>query len=449
MGSNSSAVPSQAGRAGSTLAAFVIGLPLAGVVLGLLRQGPLAHSPLARYVEFPVQWAVVSLFCVAVGALVVKLLRLRVEFAACRRDILPRWDGKPAAVDRAADLLASLDRQPPRVQGTYLGRRLRGVIEFLCQRRSTAGLDDQLRGLADTDAIAQENSFGLVKFITWAMPILGFLGTVLGITGAIAGVTPEVLENDLGQVTNGLGEAFDTTALALALTMACMFLTFLVERRELGLLEWVDGLVDRQLAHRFAAESVTGGPVVEVVQQSTAALTQAVEGLVARQAELWSGVLAEPERRAAETYQRMTEHLVAGLGRAMEQTLKVHEQRLAALEHQSGQATAQMLQQLAGVAMAVRETGQQQQQALARVAESIAGQARVLGKIQEDEANLVHLQAVLHQNLAALASASSFEEAVHSLTAAVHLLTSRATRGADVHSPVAYAPGSPTPRKAA
>jgi hypothetical protein len=33
---------------------------------------------------------------------------------------------------------------------------------------------------------------------------------------------------------------------------------------------------------------------------------------------------------------------------------------------------------------------------------------------------------VLHQNLAALASASNFEEAVHSLTAAVHLLTSRA-----------------------
>jgi hypothetical protein len=56
----------------------------------------------------------------------------------------------------------------------------------------------------------------------------------------------------------------------------------------------------------------------------------------------------------------------------------------------------------------------------------VAGQASLLAKIQEDESNLVHLQAVLHQNLAALASASSFEEAVHSLTAAVHLLTTRA-----------------------
>jgi hypothetical protein len=451
MGSNSlPRSPGQPRRSGSTLAAFVVGLPLAGGVLALMRYGPLRETILARYVEFPVQWAVVCLFCVAVGALVVKLLRLRVEQAACDRDILPRWDGTPAPVEKASDLLASIDRQPAGVQGTYLGRRIRAVLDFLCQRRSTAQLDDQLRSLADNDAVAQENSFGLVKFITWAMPILGFLGTVLGITGAIAGVTPEVLENDLGQVTNGLGEAFDTTALALALTMVCMFLTFLVERRELGLLELVDGLIDRHLAHRFGGESFRGGPVVEVVQQSTQALTMAVESLVARQAELWSGVLAEPERRAAETYQRMTENLVTGLGRAMEQTLRVHEQRLNALEQQSAQATTQMLQQLAGVAMAVRETGQQQQQALSRVAESIAGQARVLGKIQEDEANLVHLQAVLHQNLAALASASSFEEAVHSLTAAVHLLTSRVGSGTAARPAlVANAPGSPSARKAA
>jgi hypothetical protein len=204
-----------------------------------------------------------------------------------------------------------------------------------------------------------------------------------------------------------------------------MFLTFLVERREQALMEEVDGLVDRQLAHRFQSDTAAGGPVVEVVQQSTAALAQAVEGLVARQAELWAGVLAEPERRAAETYTRLSEHVAAGLRRAMEETLRTHEQRLAALEHQSVQGMTQLAQQLAGLAVAVRDTGREQQQALVRVAEGIAAQAGVLGKIQADEANLVHLQAVLHQNLAALASASSFEEAVHSLTAAVHLLTTR------------------------
>jgi hypothetical protein len=38
----------------------------------------------------------------------------------------------------------------------------------------------------------------------------------------------------------------------------------------------------------------------------------------------------------------------------------------------------------------------------------------------------VHLQAVLHQNLAALAGSGAFEQTLHALTAAVHLLTARA-----------------------
>ena len=74
----------------------------------------------------------------------------------------------------------------------------------------------------------------------------------------------------------------------------------------------------------------------------------------------------------------------------------------------------------------MRDTGREQQETLRRVADGIAGQADVMGKLQRDANDLVHLQAVLHQNLAALASASNFEEAVHSLTAAVHLLTARA-----------------------
>ena len=80
-----------------------------------------------------------------------------------------------------------------------------------------------------------------------------------------------------------------------------------------------------------------------------------------------------------------------------------------------------------GLAAAIRDTGRDQQESLRRVTDGIAGQADVMGKIQRDANDIVHLQAVLHQNLSALASASNFEEAVHSLTAAVHMLTARAS----------------------
>jgi hypothetical protein len=143
----------------------------------------------------------------------------------------------------------------------------------------------------------------------------------------------------------------------------------------------------------------------------------------------------------------MLGQLFAGLKQAMEQTLQTHAQRLAALEQHSAQATAQLMQQLANLAAAVRDTGREQQASLARVAEGIAGQTAALGKLQEGESHLIHLQAVLHQNLAAIAGASAFEEAVHSLTAAVHLLTAKAGSASSVAhasgSSVAHASGSP------
>jgi hypothetical protein len=416
-------------RLGSTLAAFLVGLPLAAAILALFHYGPLRHSYVFRYFMYPVQWVEVVFFSCGVGALLVKLLVARYEHAACYFDLLPRWDGKPAPPEKAGELLAALERQPGRVQGTCIGRRLRAVLDFLRQRQSASELDDHLRSLADTEAVAQENGFALVRFITWAIPILGFLGTVIGITGAIGGVTPEVLEESLSTVTDGLSEAFDATALALGLTMVLMFLSFLVEKQEQALLELVDGLVERQLGHRFQRQSADAAPFLEVVRQSSEALAVSVEGLVKKQADVWAAALGEPEKRVAAMYRQAQEQLTHALGQALDQTIEAYSQRLAALEQQSVAQVAALLQQLALVAAAVRDTGREQQESLRQVAEGVASQAATLTRLQEDAANVVHLQAVLHQNLAALASASAFEEAVHGLTAAAHLLTARAGGG--------------------
>src|SRR5207253_983048 len=112
---------------------------------------------------------------------------------------------------------------------------------------------------------------------TWAIPILGFLGTVLGITGAISNVSPEAMERDISGVTTGLSLAFDATAVALSLTMLLMFLTFLVERLEQAVVEGVDRYADEELAHRFERGGPEGGAFVEAVRQNTQVLVQATE----------------------------------------------------------------------------------------------------------------------------------------------------------------------------
>ena len=415
-------------RTNTTLAAFMIGLPLAAAVLAGVRFGAErldALRELAHYVSNPVECVEVVLFCCAISALGAKVLRNRVERRACRIDVLPPWDGRPVPPAEAPKLLAALRKQPRRILNTFLGQRVAAVLEFLYQRGAADELDDQMRTLADNDVVSMEGGFALTRFITWAIPILGFLGTVLGITTAIHGATPEVLEKSLSSVTDGLSYAFDATALALALTMITMFLSFLVERDEQGVLDAVDRAIDRGLAHRFQRVGADAGPFAQAVQQNTQAMMEAMGQLVQKQAEVWARTVAEMDRRSEEMHAKPREQFVGAVESALEKTLETHAKRLATLEGKTTEQTGKLLQQMAALAAAVRDTGREQQATLVRVAEGVAAQASVLGRLQEGESNLVHLQAVLHQNLAALANASSFEQAVHGLTAAAHLLTAR------------------------
>lgn len=414
-------------RAGTLVPAFVVGLPLAAGIIYLIRSGLLGEQVSAiaqRYLHHDVECAEVVMFCCALAALGTKLWRwFWTERAAFRTAMLPAWDGQTVPVETAGELLAGLDRQPGRFQGTFLGCRIGNVFDFLRSRGSAAELDDQLRTLADNDVVAMEGSYSFTRFITWAIPILGFLGTVLGITGAISGVTPEKLEKDLTAVTDGLSLAFDATALALSLTMVLMFISFLVERAEQGILDAVDRFVDRHLAHRFERTGTEGGEFVEVVRQNTQVLVRATEQLVQKQAGVWARALEEVDRRRNEAEQKMQERLAKTLETALERTLETHARRLATLEKAAVEQGSELLQRLATMATALHETGREQQASLARITQNMAGQTEALTQLLEGEQHLLQLQDLLNKNLTTLAGAGAFEQAVHSLTAAIHLLT--------------------------
>lgn len=414
-------------RSYSTIMAFILGIPLAVGVLSLFLVGPLRDSDFARYVRHTVEWVEVLLFCCALGALAAKLWHARRERAVFRLDLLPPWNGTPESVSEAGPMLDRLRTLPARLRNTFLVHRLANVLSFLVQRGSANDLDDQLRALADNDVIAQEGSYALTRFFTWAIPILGFLGTVLGITASIAGVTPESLEKNLNQVTDGLALAFDATALGLALTMVTMFCSFLVERVEQGVLERVDRMVDQTLAHRFERSDAEGGDFVAVLRQNTNLLLKATGDLVERQAAVWAQALDHAEKRRLEAEERQQKRISTGLEAALEKTLEAHGRRLAGLEKQVLDQTGNLVKEMSGLATAARESGRDQVTALKQIAQGTHGQLEALHRLQENEAQLVRLQEVLQQNLAALNGAGTFEAAVQSLTAAIHLLTMRAS----------------------
>ena len=409
-----------------TLGAFFFGLPLGVGILAAFYFSPLKQTEYFRYVSHPVECVEIVLFCCGLGALLAKVLGQCGERLALRREMIPAWNGQASPAREAEALESTFQKTRRGLRSTLLGRRIGSTLEFVRSRGSANQLDDHLRCLADNDALAQEESYSLLRFITWAIPILGFLGTVLGITGAIAGVTPEILEKSLSHVTDGLALAFDTTAVALALTMILMFCNFLVERLEQGALQAVDAYVDRELAHRFERTSTEGGDFMDAVRQSTQVLTQATEKLVEHQAQVWERTWSKTEQQWVEAGLRQQELFRAGLEQALERSLMSHTHRLVDLEERLMERAQGLVDGFNVLAGMIKESSDTHQETLASVAQAISRQAEALANVQQNEMSIVRLQESLQQNLAALANTGTFERSIESLTAAIHLLTAKA-----------------------
>ncbi len=397
-------------RSDSIWAALVIGLPLAGGVLTYLRQPHFNDTALQRYVSHPVEIIEVVVFCCAISALLFKVWGWMWERRALRASLLPTWNGNPQPPTEARKLLAYIAQLPRSLRRSLVGQRCRTVLDFLCRRGSVAGLDDHVRFVADNDAMSLESSYSFIRFLVWAMPILGFLGTVLGITQAIGSVSPEKLEKDLSSLTGGLATAFDSTGLALLLTMVAMFLSFIAERLEQSVLYDVDAFIDEQLFHRFARSESDNSPLVAAMQQ-----------LVEKQADIWTQSLGAMQGRLHTEEDRLQERLTSALQQALERSLTMHQEQIGQMRQLAQEQVSETLRPMANLAGALR----QQVVALKPMADAMTALEQALSRLQQDEGQLVRLQSLMQQNLGTLAAAESFDEAVHSLAAAVHLLTAR------------------------
>jgi biopolymer transport protein ExbB/TolQ len=63
----------------------------------------------------------------------------------------------------------------------------------------------------------------MIRYIAWAIPAIGFIGTVRGIGDALA-EAHKAVTGDIAGVTAGLGVAFNSTFFALMLSLVLMFL---------------------------------------------------------------------------------------------------------------------------------------------------------------------------------------------------------------------------------
>ncbi len=93
----------------------------------------------------------------------------------------------------------------------------------------------------------------MVRYVAWAIPAIGFVGTVRGI-GESLQQAHKAVEGDVSGVVAGLGISFNSTLVALALSITVMFLLHQVQLRQertvLDTEEYLDTNVVRQMLVR-------------------------------------------------------------------------------------------------------------------------------------------------------------------------------------------------------
>ena len=139
------------------------------------------------------------------------------------------------------------ERKIKKFQNSVIFIRVRRILHYLRAIPKKEELHQILNYQAEIDYNRLQNSYTLLNVLIWAIPILGFIGTVFGIGQSVGEFSTFVRSMDtvalggqmrsaLGGVTSGLSVAFNTTFLALVSVIPIMLLSSLLRKGQEDLL---------------------------------------------------------------------------------------------------------------------------------------------------------------------------------------------------------------------
>ncbi|MBW2419328.1 MAG: MotA/TolQ/ExbB proton channel family protein [Deltaproteobacteria bacterium] len=195
----------------------------------------------------------------SVVILTIKYRRLNQQLRVLDLDLVPASFAE-RITPADARVFASYLRDLGKAYGSnlLLDRVLRALRHFSA-RQDVSAVVTQINNQAQIDSDAVESSYTMLRVFVWAIPILGFIGTVMGIGQSVSGfsdsvasaVDLDVMKYSIGAVTTGLGVAFDTTLLALVMSIVIMLPTSTLQKAEEDFLSECEHYCDEHLVRRL------------------------------------------------------------------------------------------------------------------------------------------------------------------------------------------------------
>lgn len=217
------------------------------------------------YKHFTVSFANTLFFSWAIAICVLKWKKLQHQRQAMLLDVLPMELGKEINSQNVSAFIDHVYSLPERLRDSLMVNRIRKALEFFEVRPNVTDVSSLMTSQSAIDGSRIMGSYIMIRAFLWAIPLLGFIGTVIGLSHAISGMSFANVEDvskivgSINNVTSGLGTAFDATLLGLVFAVTLNFPLNNLAKHEEEALNDIDAFCNEVLLPRLNDGVGAGG----------------------------------------------------------------------------------------------------------------------------------------------------------------------------------------------
>ncbi len=216
-------------------------------------------------------YAVVALGSWTFFLLWIKTRKIKLQRKPLKMNILPDDPDFVLTVGTVDKVLDQITKNADSPKDFILYRRIIQTLSNLRNIGRVSDVDALFRSQAEQDDNVSETSYSLVSGFLWAIPILGFIGTVIGLSQAIGEFTGVLTASSdmseltpaLKEVTAGLSTAFETTLVALSVALTLQLFATFVRKSEEELLDEISDYCTSNIVTKIRVEDENVAPVKE------------------------------------------------------------------------------------------------------------------------------------------------------------------------------------------
>jgi biopolymer transport protein ExbB/TolQ len=182
-----------------------------------------------------------------------KAVTVRRSESLLGQDLLRLPEGMKILPEDSRDYARQVEALPGEMRGELLPRALLTGLHRFGSTRNIQDVSTAIHGVCELEFGRLDSELSMVRYVAWAIPAFGFIGTVRGIGEALL-QAHRAVEGDVSGVVAGLGTAFNSTLVALALSILVMLMLHQIQLRQerivLDTEDYLDTHVVRQMLVR-------------------------------------------------------------------------------------------------------------------------------------------------------------------------------------------------------